>query len=273
MLRPMFDALDHVILAVRDLAGATRRYAHAVRAAALVARRASGQGTANTLFRLHNTYLELLAPEGDGPIGDARGAAGVAHGEGPLGLAFAHLRRAGRVTRSSPRAGSSRRPSSRASAATSTRGDPAWRTCCCRSKRTRGVLRLRDRARLAGELLPAAAPVRRTPVSGIDHAVVQTPDAEAAIALYRDGLGLRLALDRSFPDWGMRLVFLRVGGVTIELAQPLDGQRRDTKPRPALGALVARARRRRRARAARWRAGSTSPKCARAASPARACSA
>ena len=51
--------------------------------------------------------------------------------------------------------------------------------------------------------------------------VVQTPDAEAAIALYRDGLGLRLALDRSFPDWGMRLVFLRVGGVTVELAQPL----------------------------------------------------
>jgi catechol 2,3-dioxygenase-like lactoylglutathione lyase family enzyme len=60
-------------------------------------------------------------------------------------------------------------------------------------------------------------------ITGIDHAVVQTADADGAIALYRDALGLRLALDRSFPDWGMRLVFLRVGGVTIEIAQPLSG--------------------------------------------------
>ena len=62
----MFESLDHVVLGVRDLADATRRYA------TLFGRRPSwrgehpGQGTANTLFKLHNTYLELLAPEGDG---------------------------------------------------------------------------------------------------------------------------------------------------------------------------------------------------------------
>jgi catechol 2,3-dioxygenase-like lactoylglutathione lyase family enzyme len=88
--------------------------------------------------------------------------------------------------------------------------------------RTRGVL-LFAIEHGSPDLLPEAAPVGPADavITGIDHAVVQTPDAEAAIQLYRDGLGLRLALDRSFPDWGMRLVFLRVGGVTVELAQPL----------------------------------------------------
>jgi catechol 2,3-dioxygenase-like lactoylglutathione lyase family enzyme len=54
--------------------------------------------------------------------------------------------------------------------------------------------------------------------AGLDHIVVRTPDADAAIALYRDRLGIRLALDRSFPERGTRLSFLRIAGVTLELA-------------------------------------------------------
>ncbi len=218
----MFDALDHVILAVRDLPGATRRYA------TLFARRPSwrgehpGQGTANTLFRLHNTYLELLAPEGDGPLGRMLAARLESHGEGALGLAFAtrdleaaHAELTARGLAPAPvspglgrdvDSGLIRR----------------WRTALLPIERTRGVLLIAIEHG-SPDLLPEAAPVGPIDavVSGIDHAVVQTPDAEAAIALYRDRLGLRLALDRSFPDWGMRLVFLRVGGVTIEIAQPL----------------------------------------------------
>jgi catechol 2,3-dioxygenase-like lactoylglutathione lyase family enzyme len=52
----------------------------------------------------------------------------------------------------------------------------------------------------------------------IDHVVVQTADAERAIRLWRDGLGLRLALDRTFPERGLRLVFFRSGGMTLEFA-------------------------------------------------------
>src|SRR4029453_14322968 len=97
-----------------------------------------------------------------------------------------------------------------------------WRPGLLPIERTRGVLLLAIEHG-SPDLLPEAAPVGSIDavVSGIDHPGVQTSDAEAAIALYRDGLGLRLALDRSFPDWGTRLVFLRVGGVTIEIAQPL----------------------------------------------------
>ena len=59
-------------------------------------------------------------------------------------------------------------------------------------------------------------------VERLDHAVVLTTDFDAALRLYRDQLGLRLALDRSFPKRGVRILFFRLAGVTIEVAGPLD---------------------------------------------------
>ena len=67
-------------------------------------------------------------------------------------------------------------------------------------------------------------------VHGLDHAVVRTADAEAAKALYGEGLGLRLALDRSFEQWGARLLFFRVGGITVEVAAALDPSAADADP-------------------------------------------
>jgi catechol 2,3-dioxygenase-like lactoylglutathione lyase family enzyme len=63
----------------------------------------------------------------------------------------------------------------------------------------------------------------------IDHVVVRTPDADRAIRLWRDRLGLRLAFDRAFPERGLRLVFFRSAGITLEFAtahpaaEPTDG--------------------------------------------------
>ena len=55
----------------------------------------------------------------------------------------------------------------------------------------------------------------------IDHVVVNTADPERAISLWRDRVGLRLALDREFPARGLRLLFFRSGGITLEYACPL----------------------------------------------------
>jgi catechol 2,3-dioxygenase-like lactoylglutathione lyase family enzyme len=57
---------------------------------------------------------------------------------------------------------------------------------------------------------------------GIDHVVVHTVHPERAIRLWRDTVGLRLALDRTFPSRGLRLLFFRTGGITLEYACPLD---------------------------------------------------
>jgi catechol 2,3-dioxygenase-like lactoylglutathione lyase family enzyme len=64
----------------------------------------------------------------------------------------------------------------------------------------------------------------------IDHVVIRSVDAERAIALWRDRCGLRLALDRPFPDRGLRLVFFRTNGITLELATPLPAP--DDRARP-----------------------------------------
>jgi catechol 2,3-dioxygenase-like lactoylglutathione lyase family enzyme len=76
-----------------------------------------------------------------------------------------------------------------------------------------------------------APPVTSLPAAqAIDHVVVRTPDADRAIALWRDRLGLRLAFDRAFPERGLRLVFLRSGGMTLEFATaepPPDDRRGD----------------------------------------------
>jgi len=56
----------------------------------------------------------------------------------------------------------------------------------------------------------------------LDHAVVLTHDHAAAIALYRDRLGLRLALDRTFDARGVRILFFRIAGVTVEVAGPIE---------------------------------------------------
>jgi catechol 2,3-dioxygenase-like lactoylglutathione lyase family enzyme len=58
-------------------------------------------------------------------------------------------------------------------------------------------------------------------VVAIDHVVVHTADPERAIAHWRNRLGLRLALDRTFPERKLRLLFFRSGGLTLEYAQAL----------------------------------------------------
>ena len=62
--------IDHIIIAVPDHAAASADYS------ALLGRAPSWRGahldygTANTLFKLDNTYIELLAPQGEGMAAD-----------------------------------------------------------------------------------------------------------------------------------------------------------------------------------------------------------
>jgi catechol 2,3-dioxygenase-like lactoylglutathione lyase family enzyme len=217
----MLQSLDHVLVAVRDLEAATRA------TAALLGRRPSWrgehprEGTANTLFRLENTYLELIAPAGEGRTAIVLERWLEGHGEGPLGLAF----------------GTDDAEASRLALAAL---DPEpvekglgrdvdsgafreWRRVGIPLARTRGVLLFAIEHTSPPESLPPAplATEEAAAVHALDHAVVQSRDPDATRALYGDGLGLRLALDRSFEQWGARLLFFRVGGVTVEIAAQL----------------------------------------------------
>jgi catechol 2,3-dioxygenase-like lactoylglutathione lyase family enzyme len=216
----VLHCLDHVIVAVRDLEAATRAYG------LFFGRRPSWRGehpsfgTANTLFRLDNLYLELLAPAGTGPTGAMLASWLDARGDGPFGLVFGtrdaeacqkELATRGLVTEPVS-AGLGRDVESGAIR--------EWKNVWIPASRTRGVVMIAVEHTSPPDLLPPATPlgVREAAISGLDHAVVETSDPEAAKALYGDALGLRLALDREFPQWGARLIFYRVGGITVELA-------------------------------------------------------
>ena len=62
-----------------------------------------------------------------------------------------------------------------------------------------------------------------TQIRAIDHVVILSAAPDETRAFYRDGLGLRLALDKSFEARKVRLLFFRVGGVTIEVGARLGG--------------------------------------------------
>jgi catechol 2,3-dioxygenase-like lactoylglutathione lyase family enzyme len=219
----MLDSLDHAIILVRDLDAASRTYA------ALLGRSFSWRGehpslgTANVLYRLDNTYLELLSPLAEGGLAEGLRGRLEEKGEGLLGLALgtedADRCRAELVERgmepAAPQKGLGRERDSGAVR--------EFRSVLLPRTETRGVLLFAIQHLSPPHLLPPAglAAPAASAVTGVDHVVVRTADAEAAKRLYGDRLGIRLALDRTFEQWGARLLFFRVGGLTIEIAASL----------------------------------------------------
>jgi len=216
----LVHSLDHAIVLVRDLAAATASYRE------LLGREPSWRGshaalgTANALFRLRNCYLELLAPAGTAGIAGLLGAWLDERGEGALGFAFGTgdaqrcaegLRKQG-VAANDPSEGENRESTSGALR--------RWRHVMLPPSATRGLLVFAVQHLSPPDALPAAAPVveERAAVSGLDHLVIQSDDLEAARELYGGAFGIRLALERSFPERSARILFFRVGGVTLEVA-------------------------------------------------------
>ena len=219
----MLHSLDHVIVLVRDLEAATETYSR------LLGREPSwrgahpGQGTANSLFRLANTYLELLAISGEGPFAtrfrkklerDGEGVAGLAFGTDDADACAAELRARG-LPAADPVEGSG--------ADSRTGAKRSWRNVHLPESATRGVLAFAIEHLSPPDALPPARVTggASAAVEALDHVVVRTVDPDAARRFYGQSLGLRLALDRSFEERKVRLQFFRVGGVTVEVASQL----------------------------------------------------
>ena len=58
----------------------------------------------------------------------------------------------------------------------------------------------------------------------VDHVVLRTGDAQACIDLFAGRLGIRLALDKTVPEWGGRMLFFRGGKLTLEVIQSEEGE-------------------------------------------------
>jgi methylmalonyl-CoA/ethylmalonyl-CoA epimerase len=70
-------------------------------------------------------------------------------------------------------------------------------------------------------------------LSAIDHVGVAVEDIDAALALYRDSLGMRLVHRETVTEQGVEAALLDVGDGHVELLQPLG-------PDTAVGKFLAR---------------------------------
>ena len=210
-------SLDHVVVVVADLERAAADYAKILGAPPVWRGVHPGQGTANVLFSLANTYIELLAPCGEGLLGEALRRRLGDSGEGLMALAFGtedadatagFLRHRG-IDAGTPQPGSGR--------VLDGQRERRWRTLMLPTESTRGVMVIAIEH--LSPPLPAAAANGEpgAAVNALDHVVIFSANLDDSRRLYGDLLGLRLALDREFEERRLRLLFFRVGGVTVEI--------------------------------------------------------
>lgn len=177
-------------------------------------------GSSSLVYRLENTAVELLAPSGGGPVARRLHALLDQDGPGLQTLVFSAQNLAAFRTVMDRRG---LRPDELLAAESLdpvANGVRSWTRTRLAEDATHGVRIFVLERRQPDPVTykpsgPAAA-------CALDHVVVSTSQPERAAALYGARLGLRMALDRSNTEWDARLIFFRIGEVTVEIAHKLS---------------------------------------------------
>tara|TARA_R110000868_G_scaffold91679_13_gene254107 strand:+ start:4236 stop:5135 length:900 start_codon:yes stop_codon:yes gene_type:complete len=222
---PVVTAVDRIVLAVRDLDEAEAAYTRLLGRSPSWRRRDKAGGTAHVYYYLDNIGIELTATKGPGVWGQHLDAFLDEHGEGISALSLtsadvelaAHsLNEAGVTTVVMPEN----------EGADGEGNVHLWRHALIARDRMRGMsifLSQTFKGRHQRVQAPLVAGVaENASITAMDHVVVMTTDAEACKTLFGDKFGIRLALDHTKPEWGVRQLFFRLGGVTIEVVESLD---------------------------------------------------
>ena len=197
----MTTTIDHIIIAVSDLAEASAEYS------ALLGRSPSWRGahpdygTANTLFKLDNTYIELLAPQGEGMAADI--VNGILNTRGPClgGLVLGTENAEGFISHARSEGLEASDPLPGHGVDEQTGAERRWRNIFWDPAAARGIFSFCIEHE-AGSTLPETEPYGAGAIAGVDHVVVKTQSADAAKTFYGDQLGIRLALEQDVPEWG-----------------------------------------------------------------------
>jgi catechol 2,3-dioxygenase-like lactoylglutathione lyase family enzyme len=216
----MIKTLDHLIVAVSDLAEAEKNYTKIFGIKPVWKGEHKELGTSNVLFNFDNTYFELLSAKSDG-----LGAALVNYyldqdGEGLIGLVLGteniedtanFIREKGYVI------------------AEPTHGEGSnfkdhnirkWKNLFLPPELTRGLFSFIIEHTEGKLPLQMNETISRP--NKLDHVVISTNDADGFITIYRDVFNIRLALDRVVEEWKSRMLFFRLNKTTIELIEKKD---------------------------------------------------
>lgn len=206
---------DHLVLAVRDLAQGEAAYAALFGRAPSWRASSSGGGAEVAIFGLDNVALEIMAPSGEGQTGARLAETLDREGEGLKSLVLS-APNLDKLHRRWTNVGLDPEPIADGEGEDSlSRRRRAWRRT--RARVTPGVRLFAVAAEQPHPSAPATVPEEGA-VSGLDHLVIRTPAPERALAFYGAKLGLDLRMDRTVPDWGVRLLFFRCGDAVLEIA-------------------------------------------------------
>ena len=216
----MLDSIDHLIIAVEDLDFAESNYQKVLGTKPVWRGVHEEYGTANSIFNFDNTYLELLSANGKGIGSDlvnhilkeeGEGLSGIVFGSNNLSKLQARLKNNGFVVDD----------------ITSGTGinlqDQAirkWKNIFLPPELTRGLFSFVIQ-HTEGSLLKIET-ISPDCVNKLDHAVINSPDIDDFIKIYKDVFGLRLALDIFNDHWKKRMLFFRLNKTTLEVIEDND---------------------------------------------------
>jgi len=215
----MITGLDHVLIVRTSLDEAEHAYS------ALLGREPDWRssdpgGSATVIFQLENTALEIMAPQGGGPLARRLHSMIEQDGAGLKSLVF------GSDNLVDDRAAFDRRALKPDEIMPGESVDPYsgqaryWSRFRLDEQATHGVRAFVLQRKASDPLV--YKPAGPDAMTALAHVVINTANPDRAVATFGARLGLRLALDRSNPDWDMRLMFFRVGGITVELAHKIS---------------------------------------------------
>lgn len=220
---PRALGFDHVTVIVADVVAATQAYQRLLGSAPTWSGAHRELGTQAALFGLRNTLIELVGPLPDAPESEGMRELLATRGEGLYALAFATddaQRTVGELRARGLRAAAPADGEAHGVDGSLRR----YRTVELSPRSTRGLSVLAVERTDAASLRTAGAPAADR-AEALDQVVIRTAAPDAALALYGEALGLRLSLDKQL--FGTRMLFFRVGGVTLEVVHDAALDERD----------------------------------------------
>jgi|SRR5579871_1948059 len=216
----MITGIDHIAILVRDFDRTVANYE-------TIFGRAPNwhgftSGRQHAWFQFSDMALDIIGTHGTGPDADASRAEIEKFGDAIWGLGFS-VPDLDAATGLFERRGLNFLPRHTTRTQNAAGIERAWEVAVIKRKSANGValFLVENKPDAARWPVAQAAVADGAAVGTLDHIVVNTTNAERAVALYGGRLGLDLRLDRSKEQWGARQLFFRCGGAVVEIGASL----------------------------------------------------
>ena len=216
----MINTVDHLIIAVKDLNEAEQDYKKLFGMNPVWRGEHKELGTANVIFNLKNTYLELLAAKGEGLGAVLVNSAIVESGDGLIGVVFG-VEDIKEASKSLIEKGFAITDISDGEGRNNSSNElRKWKNFFLPQELSRGIFSFiiehtEGSLKKLGEY-PSDS------INKLDHLVINTNDADGFIHVYQDIFKIRLALDKVIEHWDSRMLFFRLNRTTIEVVEKRD---------------------------------------------------